>query len=89
MGSFRRGIRIFRSQDANIESRPSLFGKSTLHNMSFQYACSPYQFLYSPFLGTPPGRWTGMLPFSGQAEPAHGALRIEPDWLPKKAPPEK
>ena len=28
MGSFRRGIRIFRSQDVEIESRPSFLGKT-------------------------------------------------------------
>ena len=43
MRSFRGGIRIFRSQDVGIESRPNALGKRTLQTSMFESVfCSPY-----------------------------------------------
>ena len=47
MGSFRRGIRNFRSQDVEIESRPSFGEKRTLEKIETKSLIS----LQIPFLG--------------------------------------
>ena len=44
MGSFRRGIRIFRSQDVKFESRQSFFKKSVPYKsyvFYLIYSCTP------------------------------------------------
>ena len=48
MGSFRRGIRIFRSQEVIFESRPSFYEKRTLYKIMLLLMCVLYVLLVFP-----------------------------------------
>ena len=58
MGSFRRGIRFFRSQEVNIESRPSFFTKKRYpgyRNYLFNQLFLLTSFFINPFRGLAQG----------------------------------